>query len=284
MRFIVPFGRDGASDRAARAFASAWSRPRGSRSVVAIENLPGDGGLRGVERANALAACGVPTLLLGTPTTHILLAARLGASASPSSAFAPAIGLGAAPNVLLAAASLGVGSVPDLVDLARRMPLTYASAGLGQTIHVCSALFCEQAGIRMRHRAYDGGSASAYAGLTEGTVQVYFDSLLGCRERIEARIVVPLAVSFAVRCDALPDTPTLRECGYPHALGVWLAVFAANDAIAEPDAEALANDARFRADLSRLGLTGGPKCVDLSREIAACAPAWRAALEASRST
>jgi tripartite-type tricarboxylate transporter receptor subunit TctC len=271
MRFIVPFGRDGASDRAARAFAA--------RMPCSIENLPGAGGLKGVERANALAGAREPVLLLGTPSTHILLPARLGAAAAPSPDFAALLGLGSAPNVLLVASSLGVRDVEGLVRLARSRTLSYASAGHGQTIHVCTALFCTQAGITMTHRAYDAGSATAYADLAAGNVHVYFDNLLGCRERIASGEVVALAVSSSARAPVLADVPTLPECGFDHALDVWLTVFSAN---LEVQREPRPDPDLARA-LGGMGLSNGPRSARLAEEeFEASKSAWLAALDVAK--
>lgn len=249
IRFIVPFGRDGAADRAARAFTGAFTTP------LHIENLPGEGGLLGVSGANALAGQGKPVLMLGTPTTHVLLPSRYGEDGAPHHSFRALLGLGTAPNVLLASPKLGVLSLEAFISRARRETLTYASAGVGQTIHVCSALFCAETGLTMRHIPYSQGSALAYADLFAGRVQMYFDSLLGCREHIDQGDVVPLAVSSRNRHALLPGIPTLAECGFPnHALDVWLGVFAANfeDGQGEYDLAALANA------LAELGLAGGP--------------------------
>lgn len=201
VRFVVPFGHDGAADRAARSFASP------PRAPLLMENHPGSGGLLGLRRANALARAGEPVLLLATPSTHILLPARLGAEARVDDAFTPLAALPSAPNVLLVSRESGIATVEQLVDRARRERLTYASAGAGQTIHVCTALFCAQVGITMTHRPYDAGSATAYGDLLAGRVHVYFDNLLACRERLERGEVVALAES---------------------PLDVWLAVFGAH--------------------------------------------------------
>jgi tripartite-type tricarboxylate transporter receptor subunit TctC len=208
--FVVPFGADGAADRAARDWAQSPQALRfadGSRPDFRFENLPGEGGLLGVERANELARAGHRVLLLGTPSTHILLPARLGEAARVDEAFVPLAELPSAPNVLLVSPRLGVRTVDELVERARRERLTYASAGTGQTIHVCTAHFCASSGIAMTHRPYDAGSATAYDDLLAGRVHVFFDNLLACRERIERGDVRMLAES---------------------TLDVWLGVFGAH--------------------------------------------------------
>lgn len=254
--FIVPFGRDGAADRAAWAYSDRFTHPMtspraallraalprktgsgnlplaplgGSEPNLLIENHPGSGGLLGVQRANGIARAGLPVLLLATPSTQILLPARAGANAAVDSSFRPLVELPSGPNVLLASPRLGVTTPAGLIERARNERLTYASAGAGQTIHVCAAYFCALAGITMSHRPYVEGSVAPYEDLVAGRVHVYFDNILGCKERIFNDEAVPLAVSSATRIGELPDTPTLAECGFPdHALDVWMAAFGAN--------------------------------------------------------
>ena len=278
-RFIVPFGFEGAADRAARAFARSFAR---EGAELAIENVPGEGGLAGVRRANVLAAQSrAPVLLLATPSTHILLRLRLGPEAAPDGAFVPVLGLGVAPNVLLASPRLGVRSVDELIARAKTGELVYASAGAGQTIHVCTAFFCELAEIRMTHRPFDRGSAGAYAELVAGRVHVYFDNLLGCRDAIERGDAVPLAVSSARRSRLLPDVPTLAECGFPeHALDVWFGLFGAHlDGTSLGRAKAACADAELSAALAELGLSGGISGPEkLAGQVEASAPIWKRAL------
>ena len=279
MRFIVPFGVEGAADRAARAFSLSLGRGRG-----VIENIPGDGGLRGIRRANMLAAAGEPTLFLSTPTSHILLPLRRCEEGTPAQAFAPLAGLGSAPNVLLVSRQLGVRDVAGLVERARQERLVYASAGTGQTIHLCTALFCRQAGIAMEHRPYDAGSATAYADIEAGRVHVYFDNVLACPGPVDAGIVVPLAVSADRRTRLMPSVPTLAECGFPrHSLDIWFGVFGANldDAMRDRLASSR-GDARLAAALDATGLSGGVSAgAELALTIEESRSRWREALDAA---
>jgi tripartite-type tricarboxylate transporter receptor subunit TctC len=249
--FIVPFGRDGASDRAAWAYvdrlehpatspraallrAALPQKPGGGKAArvlsptLLIENHPGSGGLLGIQRATAIAKGGGPVLLLGTPSTHILLPARSGKEAILDPAFRAIAELASAPNVLLVSPKLGVTNLAQFIDRAKAERLTYASAGAGQTVHVSAAYFCSLAGITMSHRPY-AESTLPYEDLIAGRVHAYFDNLLGCRDHIQRGEVVPLAVSAATRAGEIPVVPTLEECGFPqHALDVWMAVFGAN--------------------------------------------------------
>lgn len=224
-------------------------------------------------------------LLLATPSTHVLLPDRLGDSAAPDARFAPLASLGNAPNVLLASARLAVHDVNALVERARLERLVYASAGTGQTIHLCTAYFCTLAGIAMTHRPYDAGSAHAYEDLVAGRVHVYFDNLLGCREAIARGDAIPLAISAKERNRLLPDVPTLAESGFPaHALAIWFGVFGAE--LAQPTLaalEAARASPSLRESLDALGLSGDVRDgAALAREIGDSREGWRRALESAR--
>jgi tripartite-type tricarboxylate transporter receptor subunit TctC len=251
---------------------------------ILVEDVPGEGGLAGVRRANALAREGKPVLMLATPSTHVLLPLRLGESAAPDARFAPVVGLGRAPNVLLVSPRLGIKSVGQLIELARVEELVYASAGTGQTIHLCTAYFCQLAGIRMAHKPYDRGSVHAYADLIAGRVQVYFDNLLGCADVIARGDALPLAVSARQRNGPLPAVPTLAECGFPeHALEIWFGVFGAglNPSVLQA-VERARTASRLGPSLASLGLSGGIGDANaLSNEIDATREGWRRALEAA---
>jgi tripartite-type tricarboxylate transporter receptor subunit TctC len=273
--FIVPFGRSGAADRAAWAFVDGLPTPSSPQPPpreqaiphILIETHPGSGGLLGVERANAIARAGRPVLLLASPSTHILLPARIGATAVVDAAFEPLVELPSGPNVLLVSPRLGVSNVGELIARARDKRLTYASAGTGQTIHVCAALFCALAGIAMTHRPYAEGSAAPYADLVAGNVHMHFDNLLGCIDHVGRGEAIPLAVSAAQRHPQLPAVPTLPECGFPeHVLEIWLAVFGAHI------------DARTRREIG----ASPEEAARLSRDIEHSRAGWERALAAAR--
>jgi tripartite-type tricarboxylate transporter receptor subunit TctC len=289
--FIVPFGRDGAADRAAWAYSDRFAHPAtspraallraaharksgtgnlplaphgASEPNLVIENHPGSGGLLGVQRASAAARGGGPVLLLATPSTHILLPARAGTMAVLDLAFRPLIELGSGPHVLLVSPHLGVTSAAGLLERARAERLIYASAGAGQTSHVCAAYLCALVGVSLSHRPYVEGSAAPYEDLKAGRVHAYFDNIIGCRDHVLHGEAIPLAISAANRIGELPEVPTLAECGFPeHALDVWHAVFGANI---------------DGATMQRLGANEAA-ALALQHRIERSRPAWLRALE-----
>jgi tripartite-type tricarboxylate transporter receptor subunit TctC len=120
------------------------------------------------------------------------------------------------PNVLAARTDLKVGSVKELVDLARSRPgkIDYASVGNGSLSHLAMELLKIKSGVSMLHIPYTGGPAASLA-LGRGDVQVLFAALSNVQPLLRDGKVKLLAVSNAKRSAALPDLPTIAEEGYP---------------------------------------------------------------------
>jgi tripartite-type tricarboxylate transporter receptor subunit TctC len=222
-RLIVPFGRDGAADRVARRL----TRTLAARGMeLAVENHPGDGGLSGM----ALAADAADALLLGT-STLFCIAPQLQPEQAGGlrEAFAAVALIGAIPNVLVVAPALGVRSVAELVALAKSKPgaLAYASAGSGQTIHLCGALFAARCGLDLRHAPYAQGSPLAHPELLAGRVAMMFESLAAVLAYVAEGRLLALAVSGTQRSALLPGVPTMAEAGVAgFDLDIWFGLHA----------------------------------------------------------
>ena len=226
MKWIVPFGLDGAVDRVARMVA------RFCHETVSIENMPGGGGVPGTQRVvDSPASATLPMVLLCGSVSNLSIAPLVQPALpyDPERDLRPLALVGYAPNVLTVPPSLGVDSVERLIRLARAQPgaLAYASAGAGQTIHLCGELFCAHARIELRHVPYDRGSATAHAELAAGQVHLMFDSLIGVTEAIRSGRERALAVLAEQRHPLIAEVPTMAECGFDnfHA-PIWIGLFA----------------------------------------------------------
>ena len=226
VRLIVPFGKDGATDALARLVATRLAQRWGHE--VVLEHHPGGGAVPGTLLAARASADGY-TLMIGSSSTHSIAPALYGdLPYDPVADFAPLSLLGWAPNLLLVPAD-GPDSVAALLDLARARPgaLTYASAGYGQTIHLCAALLAELAGVELTHRPYPQGSMSGLQALMDGEVALMCDNVLAALPYLHAGKVKALAVAGAMRCSALPQLPTLDEAGVTGYSGdIWMGLFA----------------------------------------------------------
>jgi tripartite-type tricarboxylate transporter receptor subunit TctC len=135
--------------------------------------------------------------------------------------------VGAVPNVLVVNNELGVTSVAQLVEMARKQPgkLNYASSGSGSTQHIAAELFKEATGTFITHIPYRG-SSPALIDLMGGQVQMSFDTLASVLGHIRSGKVKALAVAAAKRNPQLPDVPTLAEAGVKGVeMSAWYGVY-----------------------------------------------------------
>jgi tripartite-type tricarboxylate transporter receptor subunit TctC len=106
--------------------------------------------------------------------------------------------------------------------------INMASTGNGTPQHVSGELFKMMAGVNMTQIPYRG-SAPALTDLLGGQVHVAFDTTTASIEFIRASRLRALAVTTAMRSEALPDVPTMGDFvpGY-EAIG-WYGVAAPKD-------------------------------------------------------
>jgi tripartite-type tricarboxylate transporter receptor subunit TctC len=87
--------------------------------------------------------------------------------------------------------------------------------------------FMKKAGLNIVMVNYKGGAGGAAAGLATGETQAALlstPSILPFAQQGRVRV---LAVTAPRRLDAMPDTPTMAESGFPDiTTGLWLGVYA----------------------------------------------------------
>jgi len=115
--------------------------------------------------------------------------------------------------VIAVPAALPVRSLSDLMDLARRKPgqVSYASAGVGNVLHLAGEMLAQQAGVQLLHVPYKG-AAPALNDLAAGQVNLMFNSALAVAPMVKDGRIRLLAQTGAQRSPALPsDLPTVAE-------------------------------------------------------------------------
>lgn len=213
IRFIIPNTAGGTSDLLARLIGARLSDALGQ--PVVVESRPGAAGRIALEHTAKAAPDGY-TLFLGNNGTNAIVQSVPGADAADTMTLAPVIKLASLAIVVAATPKLGVQTLAELIDRARRNPggLAYASSGIGSTSHLAAALLTRRAGIRMLQIPY-AGTASAIKDVLAGEVPLVFTHLATVATLIRAGQLRALAVSGTQRVAAFPDIPTIAESGFP---------------------------------------------------------------------
>lgn len=225
VKMVVPFPAGGPTDVLTRVLADKLTQALGQ--PVVVENKPGAGGSIGADLVAKSAPDGY-TLVMATGSTHSVgphLNPRL--PYDPVKDFTPVIYVGSSTNVLLVSPKLGVGSVRELIALAKSKPggLNYATSGIGSVAHLTSEMFASMAGIQLTHVPYKGTQLSI-TDLVAGQVALLFDSTITGKAHIEQGRLKGLAVSSRKRSAVLSDIPTVDESGLPgfdswNYFGIW---------------------------------------------------------------
>lgn len=119
-------------------------------------------------------------------------------------------------SVLVTRPNLPVGSVQDLIQLAKQSPrkLAFALQGNGSTSHLTAAMFQQRGGVEMLHVPYKS-SPAALTDVMGGQIDVFFDNISSSLALHRAGKIRILAVAGPRRSPALPDVPTIHESGLP---------------------------------------------------------------------
>jgi tripartite-type tricarboxylate transporter receptor subunit TctC len=209
VRLIVGFAAGGSSDIVARLIGQWLSERLGQQFI--IENRPGAGSNIGTEAVVNAAPDGC-TLLMITAANAINASLYDKLNFNLIRDLAPVAGIMRVPNVMEVHPSFPAKTVPEFIAYAKANPgkINYASAGNGTSQHVSAELFRLLAGINMQHVPYRG-AGPALTDLLGEQVDVMFDTLPASIEYIRAGKLRALAVTTAIRSEAVPAVPTVSE-------------------------------------------------------------------------
>jgi tripartite-type tricarboxylate transporter receptor subunit TctC len=140
--------------------------------------------------------------------------------------FTPITFLASTPNLLVVNNSVPAKNVKELIELAKKSPLTFGSSGSGTSIHLSGELFNTLAGVKMQHIPYKG-RAQAVPDLLGGRITMIFDNMPSALPLVKAGEVRAIAVTSATRSPAAPTIPTIAESGLPGFEATsWFALYA----------------------------------------------------------
>lgn len=224
VRVLVGSPAGSGSDVMARLVTQKLTERMG-QSVI-VDNRPGATGGIALQIASqaipdgytlaTLSAQNVTAMLLGTVAVDI------------PKALTPVVQMVSQPYLMVATPSLPAGSVKELIVLAKKERLVYASSGTGSVVHLGMELFKSMAGVDMTHVPYKGSGLSMID-VMSGRVQLAITNVLTATPLVRGGKLKALAITSRRRAHAFPDVPTVAESGVRgYELGSWYGILVPN--------------------------------------------------------
>lgn len=213
VRILVGYSAGGPTDIVARMLAAKLQEKWGQPFVV--ENRAGVGSNIASEFVAAAPPDGYTLLVAAAPITmnsNVYKSQKYNVEKS----FEPISKLSSAPGVLAVRNELGVNTVGELIELAKKSggKLTYGSTGLGGSQHMAGELLQRLAGIQLMHVPYKGASG-VLNDLIAGHIDMAFMTATSAMPNLQAGKVKALAIAGPRRLSGLPKVPTFQEAGLP---------------------------------------------------------------------
>jgi tripartite-type tricarboxylate transporter receptor subunit TctC len=259
VRIVLGLSPGGSVDIVTRMVAQALSEFLGQQFI--IENKPGASGDIATEAVVRATPDGY-TLLV------VLAANAINATLHQKLRFSPirdlemVAGMVRVPNVMEINPAVPANTVPEFIAYAKANPgkLSYASGGVGSSLHVIGEMFKMMAGIDMVHVPYRGG-APAMIDLLGGQVQVMFDTIPQAIDYIRDGKLRALAVTTATPSPMLPNVPVLSDFVPGFQAGSWWGLAAPKSTpyeiirVLSHATNAVLSDPGMKARLAGLGTT-----------------------------
>ena len=209
IKIVVPFPPGGATDVIARIVADKLARMW--NVAVIVENKAGAGGNIGNEQV-ARAEPNGDTILMTSPgiATNVFLYDKIGYD--PIGDFTHVAGVALVPNILVMAPDKPFKSVADIIAAAKASPgkLSYASSGVGTTIHLSGELFKFMTKTDVVHVPYRG-SSPALTDLMAGRTEYMFDNISSALPQVRGGALKALAITTSKRSPFVPDLPLVAD-------------------------------------------------------------------------
>jgi tripartite-type tricarboxylate transporter receptor subunit TctC len=217
----------GVTDVVGRALAQALTQAWGQQVIV--ENKGGAAHIIGAEAVAKSAPDGY-TLLVGESGTFTVNPTLLPKDKVPYDVdkdFIPITGLVRIYQSILAAKSLPVSNIAELIALAKQKPgqLSYGTAGVGSALHMNMALFDSMAEVKMLPVHYRGATP-ALNDLIGDHINTMVVSVASGLPAYRAGQIKMLGVGAPKRMPMVPEVPTVSESGLPgYQATAWFGLF-----------------------------------------------------------
>lgn len=222
VRFLVPYPPGGGTDVIARIVQPKFQQVLGQ--PIVIENRGGGGGSLGTDVVAKAAADGYTVLFtLSSHTINPAIFTRLPFDTAKD--FEPVGTVASLPQILVAHPSFEANTVKELIEVAKKKPLQFASVGNGSPSHLAGELFNLRTGVKIGHIPYRGGGP-AITDVIGGQVPLLWVSIPAAAGFVKNGQLKALAVSTVKRSAAFSNVPTVQESGVADfEVDSWYAMF-----------------------------------------------------------
>lgn len=210
MRLIIPWSPGGITDVISRTLGAVMTESMGQHVVP--DNRPGAAGTLGVSIAAQANPDGYTLLMTDVPSHAISATLYKKLMYNPAKDIEPIALPSRSPTVLVVYPKMGVKSIQQLIDYAKKNPgkLRFASSGPGSITHLTSERFKSETGIKALHIPYKGGSPGT-AAVVSGESQAYFSCISAAIPHIKAGRLTFLGITLPKRSPLWPDVPAVAE-------------------------------------------------------------------------
>jgi tripartite-type tricarboxylate transporter receptor subunit TctC len=222
LHIVVGFAPGSTTDLVARLVAPKLSEAIG-QSVV-IENKGGAGGNVATQQVKRAAPDGY-TLLVTSVAYAVNPSLYANAGYDPFADFVAVVLGPSTPNIITVNPAVPAKNLGELIELARKEKLSYASSGIGTTTHLSMERIKRVAKVDITHVPYQ--PAQAVGAAVAGHTQISSTSMPPAVPQVRGGRVRAIAVTSAQRSAALPEVPTVNEQGFTGFDDLtWTAFFA----------------------------------------------------------
>jgi tripartite-type tricarboxylate transporter receptor subunit TctC len=256
IRLVIGSAPGSGPDIISRAVADRLFAAWGQRIVV--DSRPGVAGILSADMVLRAAPDGYTWMML---TSQLLVATSVypNVKFNLEKDFASISLIGTVPFVLVVNPEIPAKSIRELIDVAKKTPLRYGSAGTGASEHLSGVLFTRLTGTDILHVPYKGVAEALGATMGKEVHMTYgvVPAVLGA---VQSGRVRALGVTGPKRNALLPDVPSISEAvpGY-QTLG-WYSFVAPRGtpepilARASAEVAKAVRDPQFGEQLKGLGL------------------------------
>ncbi|MBN9088001.1 MAG: tripartite tricarboxylate transporter substrate binding protein [Reyranella sp.] len=220
VRLVVPFPAGSGTDIVGRILAQKMTEDFGQ--TVLVDNRPGASTIVGTEIVAKSAPDGYTMVMASN--NHAMNPALFEGKLPFDSIkdFASVGQVAILPFILVVNPQVPADNLAELIALAKKGGLTYASTGNGTPPHVAAEMLKRAAKVDITHVPYKG-SAAAVQDVVAGQVPMMFINVPSGLSLVKAGKLRALAVGTSKRIAQMPDLPTVAELGYPgFDVSLWM--------------------------------------------------------------